>query len=129
MIISQRRNVASGTHCQYAGQVSHESKYDRQAIAQHQHPKGQLRHLAVLPCYCSIVYTCTRQRHIGWRLIGTNGVYACEDDDCASDGDKHEEEEKAVGHTEESKWEVIVISDPVIAAADEAQGYGEDTHQ
>ena len=53
----------------------------------------------------------------------------CEDDHRAGDGHKHEEEEEAVGHAEDGEGEVVVVFDPVVAAAQAAHGDGQGGHQ
>ena len=45
----------------------------------------------------------------------------CENHDGASNGDKHEEEEEAVCHAEKGKGQVVIILDPMVAAAEEAE--------
>ncbi len=60
------------------------------------------------------------------------GILPIEDDvnaseDCSGprrDGED-EEQEEAVGRAEDSKWQVFVVPDPVVAAADTGQGEAE----
>ena len=56
-------------------------------------------------------------------------MYASEDNHCASNGDADEEEEETVSHTEDGKGKVVIVLDPVVAAAQDAQGEGEDAHE
>ena len=52
-------------------------------------------------------------------------MYTCENHHCPGDCDHYEEEQKAVRHAEDGKREVVVVLDPVVAAAEEAEGEGE----
>ncbi len=57
----------------------------------------------------------------GW-LVGSKRVDTCEHHHCTCDGHNHEEEEETVRHAEDCEGKVIIIFDPVIEAAQTAEG-------
>ena len=135
--VSQRWNVTGSSHRQKAGHVRHDCKAVRQNVTYHQHTKGKFNHRTLAGRgRCAEARGCAlqggvriREGDAGGRLVRPEGVDTSKHYHRASNGYEHEEEEEAVGYAEYGKWEVVVIFDPVIEAAEAASGNREDTHE
>ncbi len=127
--VSEWRDVTGGSERQYAGNVRHQHKPNGQEVADDQHTKRQLHHFTVFGTDRQIGTILVRQRYAGRGLVRADGVDTSEDHYGACHGDKHEQQEEAVAHTEDGERKVVVIFNPVVAAAQETQGEGQDAHE